>query len=137
MTPNDERTLVLVKPDAYAKAQEIEERYRRAGLTICSHKTVKPTRPLIEEHYREHVGKPYYRGTVEFMLSGDIFAIVLVGPNVIERVRELHGPTDPTKAKPGNIRHDFGGRQMPANAVHASDSVESAKRELALWFPGI
>lgn len=137
MTSTEERTLVLVKPDAYAQAHEIEERYRRAGLRICSHKTVTPTRPLIEEHYREHVGKPYYQGTVDFMLSGDIFAIVLVGPGVIERVRGLHGPTDPTKAKPGDIRHDFGGRQMPANAVHASDSLESATRELALWFPGM
>jgi len=115
---------------------EIEERYRRSGLTVCSHKTVRPNRNLIEEHYRDHVGKPFYLGTVDFMLSGDVFAIVIVGYNAIERVRELHGPTDPTKANPGDIRYDFGERKMPANAVHASDSVESAKRELELWFPG-
>jgi len=137
VTSNNERTLVLVKPDAYENAHEIEERYRRAGLTVCSHKTVTPNRKLIEEHYQDHIGKSFYEGTVEFMLSGEVFAIVIVGYNAIERVRELHGPTDPTKAKAGDIRYDFGGRKMPANAVHASDSVESAEREIALWFPGL
>jgi nucleoside-diphosphate kinase len=133
----EERTLVLVKPDAYAQAQEIEERYRRAGLRVQCHRTVKPTLELIAEHYKEHVGQPYYQGTVDFMLSGLIFAIVIVGFDAVKRVRELNGPTDPTakEAKPGHIRYDFGGKEMPANAVHASDSVESAKREIALWFP--
>lgn len=135
MTPNEERTLVLVKPDAYAEAHEIEERYRRAGLRICSHATVNPNSKLIAEHYEEHVGRSYYQDTVDFMCSGPVFAMIVVGYNAIERVRELHGPTDPTKAKPGDIRYDFGGKKMPANAVHASDSVESAKREIALWFP--
>lgn len=135
MTFKQERILVLIKPDAYDNAREIEDRYRRAGLTVCSHKTVKPNRNLIEEHYREHVGKPFYEETVDFMLSGDVFAILLLGYNTIQRVRDLNGPTDPTNAKPGDIRYEFGGKKMPANAVHASDSVESAARELALWFP--
>lgn len=131
----EQQTLVLVKPDAYEHANDIENRYWRAGLRVRCHRTVEPTPELIAEHYREHAGKSFYEETVAFMLSGPIRAIAVVGYNAIQRVRDLNGPTDPTKAKEGDIRFDFGGREMPRNAVHASDSEESAKREIALWFP--
>lgn len=135
MNSDDQRTLVLVKPDAYGQADEIEERYRRAGFQVMRHRTVIPTAKLIALHYEAHEGKPFYQGTVDHMLSGAIFAMVISGPGVIQRVRDLNGPTDPTKAEKGHIRFDFGGKKMPANAVHASDSVDSATREIGLWFP--
>lgn len=135
MSDHEEETLVLIKPGAYEQANEIENRYGRAGLRVRCHRTVEPTPELIAEHYTEHFGKPFYEELVTFMLSGPIRAFIVVGFNAIQRVRELNGPTDPAKATPGHIRYDFGGKKIPRNAVHASDSTESAGREIALWFP--
>ena len=98
---------------------------------------MEPTRELLEQHYEEHVGKPFYEPLVEFMLSGPVVAAVFEGHRVIEGFRSLAGTTDPTTAAPGTIRGDFGrdwGLKVQQNLVHGSDSVESAEREIGIWF---
>lgn len=130
-----ERTLVLVKPDAMqrALAGEIVARYERRGLKIVAMKLMRVSRELAEQHYAEHVGKPFFPGLVEYITSSPIIAAVLEGPSAIQAVRETNGATDPIKATPGSIRADFG-LEKGRNLVHASDGTESAEREVNLWF---
>jgi nucleoside-diphosphate kinase len=100
-------------------------------------KKLTPSRELLAQHYAEHEGKPFYEPLVEFMASGDVVALKVEGNRVIEGFRALAGATDPTAALPGTIRGDLGrdwGLKVQQNLVHGSDSVESATRELALWF---
>jgi len=104
---------------------------------ISELKQVSATRELLEAHYEEHVGKPFYEPLVEFMLSGPLVAIIAEGQNVIPGFRSLAGTTDPTTAAPGTIRGDLGrdwGLKVQQNLVHGSDSVESAAREIGIWF---
>ena len=134
-----EETLVLVKPDGVARglSGEILRRIEAKGYTIVDLRMVTPARELLEAHYEEHQGKPFYEPLVEFMLSGPSVAIRLAGNRVIEGFRSLAGTTDPTTAAPGTIRGDFGrdwGVKVQQNLVHGSDSPESAARELAIWF---
>ena len=135
-----ERTLILVKPDGVARglSGEILRRIEAKGYTLAGVQLVNATPQLLAEHYAEHVGKPFYAPLVEFMLSGPVLAVVAQGERVIEGFRSLAGATDPTAAAPGTIRGDLG-RQWPTvvlqNLVHGSDSVESAQREIAIWFP--
>ena len=135
-----EETLVLVKPDGVARGLTgaILARIEAKGYALVDIKLVEPDREVLEQHYAEHVGKPFYEPLVEFMLSGPSVAIRLAGNRVIEGFRSLAGTTDPTTAAPGTIRGDFGrdwGNGPQENIVHGSDSVESAQRELAIWFP--
>ena len=98
---------------------------------------IAPNREFLEQHYAEHEGKPFYEPLLEFMLSGPTVACRLEGERVIEGFRSLAGATDPTTAAPGTIRGDLGrdwGTKVIQNLVHGSDSEESAKRELAIWF---
>ena len=134
-----ERTLVLVKPDGVARGLTgtILSRIEAKGYTIAELKQVHASRELLEEHYSEHVGKPFYEPLVEFMLSGPIVAAVFEGERVIEGFRSVAGTTDPTTAAPGTIRGDFGrdwGVKVQQNLVHGSDSAESAEREIGIWF---
>lgn len=134
-----ERTLVLIKPDGVERqlTGTILARIEAKGYRIVELKQVTATRELLEQHYEEHVGKPFYEPLVEFMLSGPTVAVVLEGHRVIEGFRSLAGTTDPTSAAPGTIRGDFGrdwGEKVQKNLVHGSDSVESAEREIAIWF---
>jgi nucleoside-diphosphate kinase len=134
-----QETLVLVKPDGVARnlTGEILRRVEAKGYSITDLKMVEADRSLLEQHYEEHVGKPFYEPLVEFMESGPIVAVRLAGERVIEGFRSLAGATDPTVAAPGTIRGDFGrdwGLRVQQNLVHGSDSPESAARELALWF---
>lgn len=134
-----ERTLVLVKPDGVERqlTGAILARVEAKGYRIVELKQVDATRELLEQHYEEHVGKPFYEPLVEFMLSGPSVAVVLEGDRVIEGFRSLAGTTDPTTAAPGTIRGDFGrdwGEKVQKNLVHGSDSVESAEREIGIWF---
>ncbi|MCO1338433.1 nucleoside-diphosphate kinase [Kocuria polaris] len=134
-----ERTLVLVKPDGVERqlTGTILARIEAKGYRIVGLKQVDATRELLEQHYEEHVGKPFYEPLVEFMLSGPSVAVVLEGHRVIEGFRSLAGTTDPTTAAPGTIRGDFGrdwGEKVQKNLVHGSDSVESAEREIGIWF---
>ena len=134
-----EQTLVLVKPDGVKRnlIGEIIRRIETKGYVIVEMKKLTPSRELLAKHYAEHEGKPFYEPLVEFMASGDVVALKVEGNRVIEGFRALAGATDPTAALPGTIRGDLGrdwGLKVQQNLVHGSDSVESATRELGLWF---
>ncbi|MBO0895896.1 MULTISPECIES: nucleoside-diphosphate kinase [Arthrobacter] len=134
-----ERTLVLIKPDGVKRnlSGAILARVEAKGYTLAELKKVNATREVLEEHYAEHEGKPFYEPLVEFMLSGPIVAAIFEGERVIEGFRSLAGTTDPTTAAPGTIRGDFGrdwGTAVQQNLVHGSDSPESAEREIGIWF---
>lgn len=130
-----ENTLVLIKPDAFGKhyTGEIIKRYESKELTLQALKLLQMTPKLAAKHYAEHVGKPFYPSLVEFMTSAPLVAMVLSGDDAIAKVRALNGATDPKKAEAGTIRADFA-ESMSFNAVHASDSVKSAQREIQIFF---
>jgi nucleoside-diphosphate kinase len=130
-----ERTLFLVKPDAMQRglAGEIIRRLESRGLKIVALKLMLVTPEIAERHYGEHKGKPFYQGLVDFITSSPIIAAVLEGTNAIEIVRATNGLTNPLKAAPGTIRADFG-LETGRNLVHASDSPESAAREIGIFF---
>ncbi|GAA1789989.1 nucleoside-diphosphate kinase [Nostocoides veronense] len=137
-----ERSLVLIKPDGFARGLtgEVLARIERKGYRLAAVQILTPTREALAEHYAEHVGKPFYEPLVDFMSSGPVTAVVIEGERCIEGFRSLAGTTDPTKAAPGSIRGDFGrdwGKAVQENIVHGSDSPESAAREIAIWFPGL
>jgi nucleoside-diphosphate kinase len=131
-----ERTLVLVKPDAMQRrlTGEIVGRLERRGLELRAARLLTVDRALAEEHYDEHAAKPFFGELVEFITSGPTLAIVVEGEGAIGVVRTTMGATNPAEAAPGTIRGDLA-LSMPDNLVHGSDSLESAEREIALWFP--
>lgn len=134
-----EQTLVLIKPDGVARGLtgEIIRRIESKGYKVTGLKMLNPTAEQLAAHYLEHEGKPFYLPLIEFMSSGPIVAIRLEGDRVIEGFRSLAGATDPTTATPGTIRGDLGrdwGEKVQKNLVHGSDSVDSANRELGIWF---
>jgi len=132
-----ERTLVLLKPDAVRRSLigEIIGRIEsKAGWTISALELRTLPLSVLEQHYGEHEGKPFYAPLVEFMSSGPSVVMVVEGERVIEGIRALAGPTDPIAATPGSIRGDFG-TIVRENLIHASDSAESAERELKIFFP--
>ncbi|GAA4687498.1 MULTISPECIES: nucleoside-diphosphate kinase [Streptomyces] len=134
-----QRTLVLLKPDAVRRGLvgEILGRIEnKAGWRIAALELRTLEREVLEQHYAEHVGKPFYEPLMEFMTSGPAVALVVEGERVIEGVRTLAGPTDPIAATPGSIRGDFG-TIVRENLIHASDSEESAEREMKIFFPGL
>jgi nucleoside-diphosphate kinase len=136
-----ERTLILVKPDGVRRGLvgEVISRIESKGYQITDLKLMNPSRALLEEHYAEHKGKPFFEPLVEFMLSGPIVAMVAEGQRVIEGFRSLAGVTDPTVAAPGTIRGDLArdqGTKVVQNLVHGSDSPESANREISIFFGG-
>ena len=136
-----ERTLILVKPDGVRRGLvgQVISRIESKGYQITDLKLMNPTRALLEEHYAEHKGKPFFEPLVEFMLSGPIVAMIAEGERVIEGFRSLAGVTDPTVAAPGTIRGDLArdqGTKVVQNLVHGSDSPESANREMAIFFGG-
>jgi len=136
-----EKTLILVKPDGVARGLvgEVISRVEAKGYAIDSLRMLQADRALLEKHYAEHIGKPFYEPLVEFMMSGPIVAIVASGNRVIEGFRSLAGATDPTVAAPGTIRGDLArdqGTKVVQNIVHGSDSPESAAREIQIFFPG-
>jgi nucleoside-diphosphate kinase len=137
---SSEKTLILVKPDGVARGLvgEVVSRIETKGYAIDSLRMLQADRALLEKHYAEHIGKPFYEPLVEFMMSGPIVAIVASGNRVIEGFRSLAGVTDPTVAAPGTIRGDLArdqGTKVVQNIVHGSDSPESAAREIEIFFP--
>ena len=135
-----EKTLILVKPDGVRRGLvgEVISRIETKGYAIDSLRMLQADRALLEQHYAEHVGKPFYEPLVEFMMSGPIVAIVASGNRVIEGFRSLAGVTDPTVAAPGTIRGDLArdqGTAVVQNIVHGSDSPESSAREIQIFFP--
>ncbi|WP_375501730.1 nucleoside-diphosphate kinase [uncultured Jatrophihabitans sp.] len=136
---SSERTLVLVKPDGVRRglSGEVIRRIESKGYVVAALELRTATPELLEQHYAEHVGKPFYEPLVEFMLSGPVVAMVVEGERVVEGFRSLAGATDPTTAAPGTIRGDLGrdwGSKVQQNLVHGSDATESAEREIGLWF---
>ncbi|MEV6791383.1 nucleoside-diphosphate kinase [Streptomyces sp. NPDC051320] len=134
-----QRTLVLLKPDTVRRGligEVISRIERKANWTISALELRTLDQETLEQHYGEHQGKPFYQPLVEFMASGPIVALIVEGDRVIEGVRTLAGPTDPIAAAPGSIRGDFG-TIVRENLIHASDSEESAERELKLFFPAV
>jgi len=137
---SSEKTLILVKPDGVARGLvgEVISRIESKGYAIDALRMLQADRAILEKHYAEHIGKPFYEPLVEFMMSGPIVAIVASGNRVIEGFRSLAGVTDPTVAAPGTIRGDLAGDQgtkVVQNIVHGSDSIESATREIQIFFP--
>lgn len=130
-----ERTLVLIKPDAVQRGLvgEILSRLERRGLKLVALRLRQLDQALAREHYAEHEGKPFLEGLVRFITSGPLVAAVLEGPNAVAVVRSVMGPTDPQQAPPGTIRGDYG-LFIQNNLIHGSDSPESARREIALFF---
>ncbi len=142
VAPSTERTLLILKPDAVRRGLvgEIVRRVEAKGYTFAALELRRADRDLLAEHYAEHAGKAFFEPLLAFMSSGPVVVAVVEGQRVIEGLRALAGPTDPTAAAPGSIRGDLGrdwGRPVTENLVHGSDSWESATREIALWFGGV
>ena len=131
-----ERTLILVKPDAFARnlSGEIVARFERKGLRIVALTHMVVTEDLARRHYAEHEGKPFFGELVQFITSGPIVAMVLEGTDAIRAARQVIGATNPLEAAPGSIRGDFA-LEVGKNMVHGSDAPESGQREVALFFP--
>jgi nucleoside-diphosphate kinase len=130
-----DRTLILIKPDAFARSLsgEIIARFERKGLTIVALRHMTIARELAERHYAEHRGKPFFEELVSFITSGPLVAIALEGQGAVPAARQVIGATNPLEAAPGSIRGDFA-TQTGMNMVHGSDSAESAAREIELFF---
>ena len=130
-----EQTFVIIKPDAVAAGHvgAIVSRYEDAGLRLAAMEYRRIEPEFADLHYAEHVEREYYPPLRAFMTEGPLIAMVLEGDDAVARVRALHGATDPARADPGTVRADFA-ESVRRNAVHASDSTESAASEIALWF---
>jgi nucleoside-diphosphate kinase len=131
-----ERTLILVKPDAFQRSLtgEIIARFERKGLRLIALALQTMSTDLAKRHYAEHVGKPFFEELVAFITSGPLVAMVLEGEHAVEAARQVIGATDPLQATTGSIRGDYA-IEVGQNMVHGSDSTESAAREVALFFP--
>ena len=130
-----ERTLVFLKPDAVQRGLigSIFTRFERRGLKLAGMKLMRVSEVLARRHYTEHEGKPFYEGLVKFVTSSPIVAMVWEGKDAVQVARDTIGATDPAKAVPGTIRADFG-MDLGRNLVHGSDSLQSADREVGLFF---
>jgi nucleoside-diphosphate kinase len=131
-----DRTLILVKPDAFARnlTGEIVARFERKGLRLMALKLMRLDEATAKVHYAEHEGKPFFDDLVVFITSGPLVAMILEGPNAISAARQLIGSTNGIEAAPGSIRGDFA-IETRRNLVHGSDSPESAAREISIYFP--
>jgi nucleoside-diphosphate kinase len=134
-----ERTLVLIKPDGVARSLvgDVIARIERKGLTLIALELTQVSDEVARKHYAEHEGKPFFPSLLEFITSGPLVAAVVEGPRAVAAWRQIAGGTDPVeKAVPGTIRGDFA-LTTQNNLVHGSDSIESAEREIAIWFPDL
>ena len=131
-----ERTLILVKPDAFARSLsgEIIARFERKGLQLVAMKMMTASRELAEAHYAEHAERPFFGELVDFITSGPLVAMILEGDHAVTAARQVIGATDPIEATMGSIRADYA-LEVGRNMVHGSDSDEPAAREAALFFP--
>ena len=131
-----QRTLILVKPDAFERGLtgEILARFERKGLRPIAAKVMVVEEELAHRHYAEHTEKPFFGELIEFITRGALAALVLEGESAVEAARQVIGATDPLQASPGSIRGDYA-IEDTFNLVHGSDSEQSAEREIELWFP--
>jgi nucleoside-diphosphate kinase len=130
-----QRTLIIIKPDAVQRGLigDIVSRFEKKGIKIIAMKMISVSKDMAEKHYGIHKGKPFFQPTVKYITSSPIVAIILEGINVIEMVRNMMGKTDPQKAELGTIRGDYG-QFIGRNIIHGSDSKDTAKFEINLWF---
>ncbi|MHB8172477.1 MAG: nucleoside-diphosphate kinase [Thermincolia bacterium] len=130
-----ERTYVMIKPDGVQRnlAGEIITRFERKGFKVVGLKLLQLDRAMAEKHYAEHIGKGFFEGLVEYITSGPVVAMVLEGKDVVATVRTINGATNPANAASGTVRGDYA-IEVGRNVIHASDSVESAAREIAIYF---
>ena len=133
-----ERSVVLIKPDGVERniIGNIISCYEDNGLKVAELKLMKATREIAEKHYCQHKGKDFYEELITFITRSPLCAIILKGEDAVARIRSINGATSPTDAAEGTIRHRYA-RSKTENCVHASDTVESAKEEIALWFPEV
>ena len=133
-----ERTLILIKPDAFERGLtgETLARFERKGLRLVALTLMQADEPLANVHYEEHTDKPFFGELVEFITSGPLVAMILEGPNAIRAARQVIGATDPLEADAGSIRGEYA-TEVTFNLVHGSDSTESAEREIGIWFPDL
>lgn len=130
-----EKTLVIIKPDGIERGLmgEIISRYEKKGLEITDCKMIKADRETLEKHYIEHKGKSFYEELISYMTRSNVLVMIIEGNNAIQIIRKLHGKTNPLDSEIGTIRGDFA-NSVTENIVHASDSKDSAKREISIWF---
>ena len=135
-SPKQERTFIMVKPDGVQRGLvgEIMQRFERRGFKLLAAKLVRPTREHYEQHYADLASRPFFPGMVQYMTTGPVMAMVWQGKNAVKTGRVMLGATNPLDSAPGTIRGDFG-IDTGRNICHGSDGVESAEREIALWFP--
>ena len=133
-----DRTLILVKPDAFARhlTGEIIARFERKGLQLAALRMMTIDEELAREHYAEHEGRDFFDALVTFITSGPLVAMVLEGPRAVQAARQVVGATDGIAAAPGSIRGDYA-LEIGQNLVHGSDSEESATREIGIFFPSL
>jgi nucleoside-diphosphate kinase len=131
-----ERTLILIKPDAFERGLtgEVIGRFERKGLELKALKLMRADEDIANRHYEEHREKPFFGELVEFITRGALVAMVMEGSNAVNAARQVIGVTDPVEADAGSIRGEFG-TEVTFNLVHGSDSTESAEREIGIWFP--
>ncbi|MEW9125187.1 MAG: nucleoside-diphosphate kinase [Thermotaleaceae bacterium] len=131
-----EKTLVIVKPDGVERKLigEIVSRYEKKGFYLLGAKMICASRETLEKHYEEHSGKPFFGELIEYMIQGPLMAMVIEGENAIDVIRLMNGHKDPRQALPGTIRGDYA-HSITKNIIHASDSLDSAMREIKIWFP--
>ncbi|KAG2486705.1 hypothetical protein HYH03_014634 [Edaphochlamys debaryana] len=131
-----EQSFIMVKPDGVQRGLvgDIIKRYEQRGYTLKGLKLMNVDKSLAEKHYEEHQGKPFFPKLVDFITSGPVCAMVWEGKNIVAAGRTMIGATNPQASAPGTIRGDYG-IDMGRNIIHGSDSVESARREIGLWFP--
>jgi nucleoside-diphosphate kinase len=131
-----ERTLILVKPDAFERGLtgEVIARFERKGLELVALTLMQADEPLAQVHYEEHTDKPFFGELVDFITKGPLVAMILEGANAINAARQVIGATDPLEADAGSLRGEFA-TEVTFNLVHGSDSPESAEREIGIWFP--
>lgn len=130
-----ERTFILVKPDGVQRGLigEVISRLERRGLRLVAARFQSVSRKMAERLYAVHQGKPFYDGLLDYITSGPVMAMVWEGPSAIAAVRQTIGATRPIEAEPGSLRHDFS-LEVGRNLTHASDSIETARKEIDLWF---
>ncbi len=130
-----EKTLVLIKPDAVERnlIGNIIALYEDQSLKVTSLKMIKASEELAKEHYHEHDGRPYFEGLIAYITRSPLVALILEGDDAIKKVREVNGKTDPSEASEGTVRKLYG-IDKSLNSVHASDSSQSAEREIKIWF---
>jgi len=130
-----ERTYVMIKPDGVQRnlAGEIISRFENKGFKIVGLKMLQLDRAVAETHYAEHIGKPFFEALASYITSGPVIAMVLEGKDVVATIRAMNGATNPANAGPGTIRGDYA-IEVGRNVIHGSDSVESANREIAIYF---